>query len=151
MTALLHPGVYVQEVPSGVRSIEGVPTSTTIFVGETERGPLEPTKITSAADYARQFGAHLRHEDASTAPVATRYEVDLFFQNGGSVAYILRTGVPNATLAARTEGTGTSARTVLNAVSPGEWGNSVWAIYTLSTNGRFRITVYYQAPGSTSP
>ena len=45
MSSLLHPGVYVREVSSGVRVVEGVPTSTTIFVGETERGPLQPTKI----------------------------------------------------------------------------------------------------------
>ena len=43
MPALLHPGVYVQEVPSKVRAIEGAQTSTTIFVGETERGPIGPT------------------------------------------------------------------------------------------------------------
>jgi phage tail sheath protein FI len=33
----LHPGVYIQEVPSGVRPIEGVSTSTAAFVGTTER------------------------------------------------------------------------------------------------------------------
>ena len=46
MPSLLHPGVYVSEVPSGAHSIEGAPTSTTIFVGETERGPVGPGKET---------------------------------------------------------------------------------------------------------
>ena len=100
MTALLHPGVYVQEVPSGVRSIEGVPTSTAIFVGETERGPLEPTKIRGASDYARLFGGHLRYEGAGTRRVTTRYAVDLFFQNGGTAAYVLRASA-NETRATR--------------------------------------------------
>ena len=149
MTALLHPGVYVQEVPSGVRSIEGVPTSTTIFVGETEKGPLEPTKIRSAADFARQFGAHLRHEGTGTVRVASRYEVDLFFQNGGSVAYILRTGANVTAAPAARLNAATPATPILSAVSPGEWGNHIWAIYTLSANSRFLITVYYQAPGGT--
>ncbi len=67
MTALLHPGVYVSEVPSGARSIEGAPTSTTIFVGETERGPIGPTKIASRSDYERLFGGYFRVRE-STAP-----------------------------------------------------------------------------------
>ncbi len=33
-----YPGVYVQEVPSGVRTITGVSTSITAFIGPTKRG-----------------------------------------------------------------------------------------------------------------
>lgn len=142
MVALLHPGVFVQEIPSGIRSIEGVPTSTCVFVGETERGPLEPTKIRSAGDYARLFGAHRRQSGSTTVKVTMRYEVDLFFQNGGTAAYILRAS--NATAA------NVAGRTPqLKASAPGEWGNHVSAVFADSTSGRFRIVVYYQTPGST--
>jgi hypothetical protein len=166
MTALLHPGVFVQEVPGGVRSIEGVATSTTIFVGETERGPLEPTKILNAGDYARQFGAQLRHRTPSgttdtvvAVRVAMRYEVDLFFQNGGSVAYIQRA---NGTGTANVIATAVRS-TLLLATSPGEWGNHIFVVITNSAadippttspdtpgDRRFRVTVYYQPPGGTA-
>ena len=95
MTALLHPGVYVSEVPSGARSIEGAPTSTTIFVGETERGPIGPTMIKSRSDYERMFGGYFRVRDVDSpqpAPtrVLTAYAIDGFYLNGGSTAYVLR-------------------------------------------------------------
>src|SRR6266705_3021228 len=94
MVTLLHPGVYVSEVPGGLRSIEGAPTSTTIFVGETERGPLGPTRITSRADYERMFGGYFRTRESSPAAppsrVLTAYAMDGFFANGGSTAYMVR-------------------------------------------------------------
>ena len=41
-----YPGVYVEEIPSGVRTIVGVATSITAFIGRTSRGPTnEPTTI----------------------------------------------------------------------------------------------------------
>ncbi|HEY5960474.1 MAG TPA: phage tail sheath subtilisin-like domain-containing protein [Polyangiaceae bacterium] len=164
MVALLHPGVYVQEVPSGIRSIEGVPTSTTIFVGETERGPLEPTKILSAGDYARLFGGYLRHSGTGAVRVAMRYETDLFFQNGGTAAYILRatsdadaTTPPAENTAVAHPQTGSPAAGRLVAASPGEWGNHVYAIIQVTdpappaVGSHFRIVVYYLAPGGSAP
>lgn len=145
MPALLHPGVYVVEVPSGVRTIEGVPTSTTIFVGETERGPTEVTKIKGREEYERLFGGYLRHTaTAGTyARVTMAYAMDAFFQNGGSTAYILRA----------VSGTGPDAATRLSgsdalfeAASPGAWGNDVHAVVLASSDGdtaRFRVAVYY--------
>ena len=67
MPELLHPGVYVYEVPSGARPIEGVSTSTAGFVGIADKGPVpgrtlatgrpaQPTLVTSFTDYLRQFG-----------------------------------------------------------------------------------------------
>ena len=52
--ALTYPGVYIQEVPSGVRTITGVATSITAFVGRAAAGATnEPTMLTSFADYER--------------------------------------------------------------------------------------------------
>ena len=56
------PGVFVDEVPSGVRAIAGVPTSVTAFVGRARRGMAErPAAVTSFSDFARGFGG-LWHE-----------------------------------------------------------------------------------------
>jgi phage tail sheath protein FI len=55
--AYLYPGVYVQEIPSGVHPIAGVSTSDTAFVDFFPRGPVdEPVRITSFADFERRGG-----------------------------------------------------------------------------------------------
>jgi uncharacterized protein len=52
-----YPGVYIEEVPSGVRTITGVATSITAFIGRALRGPVdEPVTIFSFGDFERQFG-----------------------------------------------------------------------------------------------
>src|SRR5688572_21632281 len=94
MPALLHPGVYVVEKPSGARTIEGVPTSIPIFVGETERGPVKVTKINGRSEYSRLFGDYRRRRKGVADPESERlllpYSLDGFFANGGTTAYILR-------------------------------------------------------------
>ena len=55
--AVSYPGVYIQEVPSGVRTIAGVATSITAFVGRAAAGPTDdPQLLTGFADYERRFG-----------------------------------------------------------------------------------------------
>ena len=52
-----YPGVYIEELPSGVRTITGVATSITAFVGRALRGSVdEPVRIQSFADFERRFG-----------------------------------------------------------------------------------------------
>jgi len=149
MVTMLHPGVYVSEVPGGLRSIEGAPTSTTIFVGETERGPLGPTKITSRADYERSFGGYFRVRessppDTSTTRLLSAYAMDAFYANGGSTAYVVR--------AMDEAGTAKASRRddTIVASSPGVWGDSV-AVAFLKASGsdpsRFKIAVVYEVPG----
>jgi phage tail sheath protein FI len=151
MTALLHPGVYVLEIPSGARAIEGVPTSTAIFVGETERGPIGPTKINGRTSYERLFGGHLRTRDGGVDPtrVLMRYAIDGFFANGGSSAYILRAmdGWQTATPASRNDPG--SAGPVLDAAWPGIWGRRVSTTFAASSDGdpnRYRVAVFYNSP-----
>ena len=84
MTEYHHPGVYVEEIDSGARPIEGVPTSTAAFLGETERGPLTPRLISSYAEYERAFGGVFH---------ATKYmphAISGFFENGGRRAVVCR-------------------------------------------------------------
>jgi phage tail sheath protein FI len=86
---LTYPGVYIEEIPSGVRTITGVATSITAFVGRTASGPAnEATTITSYSDFERQFGG--LQEDFPLS-----YAVRDFFLNGGSTAIIVRALHPN--------------------------------------------------------
>jgi phage tail sheath protein FI len=79
-----YPGVYIQEIPSGVRTITGVATSITAFVGRAARGPVdEPVTINSFGDYQRVFGGL---DIDSTMSYAVRD----FFLNGGGQAIIVR-------------------------------------------------------------
>lgn len=155
MPARLHPGVYVEEIPSGARSIEGAGTSTTIFVGQTERGPLAPTKIKGKADYERQFGGYERDVGgvpASAARVEMRYAMDAFFANGGTTAYILR-AIPATVTAVTGNRTDGSAAVVLDASSPGKWSDSVQVRFTTSSYEpatRFKVEVWYRAPSAST-
>ena len=82
--SLSYPGVYVQEVPSGVRTIVGVGTSIGMFIGTARKGPIKrPVRCVSYLDYVRSFG-----EDPSGGDLV-RY-VKLFFLNGGTDSYVMR-------------------------------------------------------------
>ena len=79
-----YPGVYIQEIPSGVRTITGVATSITAFVGRAATGPTDTAAlINSYADYERQFGG--------LSPISPMsFAVRDFYLNGGSQAIIVR-------------------------------------------------------------
>jgi len=82
--ALSYPGVYVEELPSGVRTITGVATSVAAFIGRARRGPVdEAVDITGFGDFERIFGGLWEH---STMGFAVRD----FFLNGGARAVIVR-------------------------------------------------------------
>jgi phage tail sheath protein FI len=82
--ALTYPGVYIQEIPSGVRTIVGVATSITAFLGRAANGPdNEPVMINSFADFERRFGGLGKDYPMS-------YAVRDFYLNGGSQALIVR-------------------------------------------------------------
>jgi phage tail sheath protein FI len=82
--ALSYPGVYVEEISSGVHTITGVATSITAFVGRALRGPAnEPVRVQSFAEFGRVFGGL-----SLDCPLS--YSVQQFFQNGGSDALIVR-------------------------------------------------------------
>ena len=115
---LTYPGVYIEEVPSGVRTITGVATSITAFLGRALRGPVnEPTRIQSFAEYERAFGGLSSDSTMS-------YSVQHFFLNGGSDALIVRI-VNSATAAsAIVDRDGLE----LEAANDGEWGNRLRAV-----------------------
>ncbi|MDF9817099.1 phage tail sheath subtilisin-like domain-containing protein [Streptomyces sp. SPB162] len=86
MPSYLSPGVYVEEVASGSRPIEGVGTSVAAFVGLAPEGPLnEPTLVTNWTQYVASFGEF-------TDGYFLAHSVYGFFNNGGSAAYVVRVG-----------------------------------------------------------
>lgn len=148
MPEYLYPGVYLEEIERGPRPIEGVPTSTAAFLGETERGPLRPHLVTSFKDYQRSFGTVFR--DGCFMPHA----VNGFFENGGKRLYVCRIVGEAATLASKVYGDFT-----VSAVGPGAWGKNVWVkIQNGSTKDAqnasvgFRVKLaYWTTPPATGP
>jgi phage tail sheath protein FI len=123
---LTYPGVYIEEIPSGVRTITGVATSITAFLGRAPRGPVDnPETITSLADYDRRFGGL-----AAAYPMS--YAVRDFYQNGGSTALIVRAYKPDGT----DDGYARLKvdKLTLKASSPGLWGNKLRAEIVLVTD-----------------
>lgn len=124
-TPLTYPGVYVEEVPSPVRTIAGVATSITAFVGRTLKGEVDtPVRVQSFAEFDRKFGGLWRESPLS-------YAVQQYFANGGSDAIIVRVFNPGAAPLAdhiarldvgTTSGTGTFE---IEAMAPGAWGNEL--------------------------
>ena len=118
--ALSYPGVYIEEVPSGVRTISGVATSITAFVGRALRGPVDsdeksPVRIFSFADYERIFGGLWADSPMSFA-------VYHYFLNGGSDALIVRVhnGAVAGTASVALAGGGSATFTAAN---PGAWAS----------------------------
>jgi hypothetical protein len=129
MASYLHPGVYIEEIPSGAKPIEGVSTSVTAFVGAANRGPAgAATLIGKWDDYASRFGSITSERDHMGLAVQA------FYLNGGGAAYICRlVGAGSAAATASVNGQGaagggpTAAPVLLvNATSEGEWGNGVY-------------------------
>src|SRR5450755_1493383 len=113
-----YPGVYVQELTSGVHPIIGVATSITAFVGLAETGPDNvATHIFSFADYQRIFGNLVKYSQMS-------YAVYQFFLNGGTEAYIVRLIGQNTTPDSATLMSGQKKVLQVDALSKGNTGTT---------------------------
>jgi len=124
-----YPGVYIEEIPRGVRTITGVATSITAFVGRAARGPVsEPTTINSFADFERMFGGLV-----PTCPMS--YAVRDFYLNGGNQAIIVRlaSGAQPATLSLPTGAQAPNDALPLVAANGGAWGNNLNATVDYKT------------------
>jgi len=123
----LHPGVYIEEIPSGVRPIEGVSTSNGAFIGKAEMGALGQARlVTSLAEFQTAYGGFL--SDSFLA-----HGVFQFFNNGGKKTYIVRVagaGATEASIAIR-DRKGAPARTLdVAAANEGAWGNMLGLVIT---------------------
>lgn len=122
MPEYLYPGVYVEEIDTGNKPIEGVSTSTVGFLGLSERGPVEPTPVTSFGEFVRYFGKYC---DVDGGVAYLPYAVEGFFQNGGKRCVISRVTSAGATSASVTLGGWT-----LKALGPGDWSGRLY--YTVT-------------------
>ena len=133
------PGVYVQEVPSGVRTITGVSTSVAAFVGMVNRGPLGlPVRILSFADYERKFG-----NDTSASEMTD--QVRQFFLNGGQQAFIMRIAQGADSAAVTLKNEDEDDVLVLTAKEAGTVGDAIRIEIdygTSSPESTFNLTVY---------
>ena len=98
MPEYLAPGVYIEETSFRSKSIEGVSTTTTGFIGPTRYGPLdlEPDIITSLGEFERIYGdrQQLVFSDAGTQHNFMWHAVRAFFEEGGKRLYIARVFKP---------------------------------------------------------
>jgi phage tail sheath protein FI len=138
-----YPGVYVQEIPSGVHTITGVSTSVTAFAGLAPRGAInKATHIFSLKDYEQAFGGLSKDSGMS-------YAVSQFFLNGGSEAWIVRLALNAAAASLPLKDSGNKTVLTVTAVDEGTEGNRILAIVndhstdnTISP-GTFNLTFSY--------
>src|SRR5713101_5188181 len=115
-----YPGLYVEEIPSGVHPITGVSTSVTAFVDFFKRGPVDTAvRITNFSDFEGTFGGLDTRSEAS-------YAIQQFYLNGGQIAWVVRISGDMQT-AKRTLQGGSPLQDVLivEAASPGIWANNL--------------------------
>ena len=147
-----YPGVYIEEVPSEVRTITGVATSITAFIGRALRGDLnDPVRVRSFADFSRQFGGMWNNSMMS-------YAVQHFFLNGGSDALIVRVfdseGQPVSNYTTVFDLTAGTGSLVLEASSPGAWADNLQIfvdldVATPSNDNLFNLTIKEVVDGIT--
>ena len=145
MAQVTYPGVYVEEVPSGVRPIAAASTSIAAFLGVAERGPVgEAVKIFNFTEYQNRYGGFIPNSFLSHA-------VYQFFNNGGTQCYIVRVASANATRAnivlRDRAAANPQASLTISASSPGVWGNQLAVVITNGTNdplNEFNLAVFQQ-------
>jgi phage tail sheath protein FI len=122
-----YPGVYIQEISSGVHTITGVSTSIGAFFGRTAQGPInQAVRCLSFADFLRAFGGPHPLSDLATS-------VRQFFDNGGTDCYVVRlahfplgvTGKASVTLKNIASGAGSKNVLTATAKQPGLWGQDL--------------------------
>lgn len=148
-----YPGVYIEEIPSGVRTIVGVATSVAAFIDFFARGPMDrAVQIFNMGDFQREFGG-LHTESAAS------YAIQQFFLNGGAEAWVIRTAEATTFATANVVLQGVDSTSTIVSVlratagrllkgssvdDPGDWGNNlrVDVDYNTSTPASsFNLTV----------
>ncbi len=143
MPTLTYPGVYLQEISSGVRPIAAASTSTPAFVGLAQMGPTAATRVTSWTEFQRLFGSFIT--DGFLA-----HSVFQFFNNGGRQCYIVRvtrSDAVTATVTVNNRATAPANALTFSAKNAGAWGNSLLLQIddgTLDPGNEFRVSVRRQ-------
>lgn len=148
-----YPGVYIEEVPSGVRTVTGVATSITAFIGRARSGPTDKAvTLNSYGDFERLFGGLWADSPMS-------YAVRDFYLNGGSQAIVVRLFQVDSGANAKPGSAKLRVDSLdLVAASPGDWANGLRARVDYNTrpplgnetaNTLFNLTVRDVATGQT--
>lgn len=132
MLQLKYPGVYTQEIPSGVRTVSGAPTSVALFVGPTRAGiDARPIRILNFGDFERGFGG-------LTQTSILSYSVLHFFANGGGEAFVIRVPAKNskaAKTALKRDDGGVVESLTLTALSSGAASSDIFVEFDPFGNG----------------
>jgi uncharacterized protein len=144
MAVVSYPGVYVEEVSSGVRPVAAASTSTPAFVGLAERGPDdEAVRVTSWAEFQRRYGGFINGSYLAES-------VFQFFNNGGQQCYIVRVtggGAAAADVTVRNRAAAPVAGLKFSAKNKGEWGNYLYLQIengTADPGNEFKISIRQQ-------
>lgn len=125
--AVSYPGVYIQEVPSGVHTITSVATSITAFIDFFTEGPMnQAVEIFGMTDFQRVFGGLDDRSEGS-------YAISQFFLNGGGTALVIRVAgfdgthpLSKAGVILKADASGGGAQVLeVSAASEGIWGNNL--------------------------
>ena len=157
MAEYLSPEVYIEEISSGLKPIQGVGTSTAAFVGITQKGPFGvAVPITSFSQFLKIFGTYI---DEGYLAFAVRS----FFTEGGTSCYVVRTchyappavgspKAPTAVAGTKTfQNVGVGGAASIDALKitanlKGSWGNDVSVFIkeaTVAAPERFLLELRY--------
>lgn len=148
MGTFTYPGVYIEELPSGVHTIAGVATSIAAFVGWAPMGPTnEAVLVQSFMDFQRQFGG-------LDARSLLGYAVSQFFSNGGQQAYIVRvaqaaitSGTASGVASGAASVSVTGGAVVFTAKNPGAWSSAYGVQVSAASGATFNASVVYAPQG----
>ncbi len=115
MPTYLTPGVYVEEIPSANKPIEGVGTAVAAFVGLAPGGPVNtPMRISNWTQFAKIYGDPVNPDNGPFMEGSfLAHSIYGFFQNGGSLCWVVRVGSEsNGSAAARAALPAASDKTV---------------------------------------
>lgn len=134
-----YPGLYVEEIPSGVHNIAPVATANTAFVDFFSRGPMNTaTQITSFTQFHSLFGGLDSRSAAS-------YGIMQYYQNGGQTAWVVRVAAGSPAPAQVTLQSGSPVAPTLrvDAANPGLWGENLQFGVDSNTRpaGLFNLTI----------
>jgi uncharacterized protein len=119
---ILSPGIYSQILSSGDRPVQGVSTSTMATIGFTLKGTTtQPILVTSLLDAVRKLGDFTTKSDVM-------FGLKLFFENGGSRAYVSRIVPTNSVKSSYAYQEAAVTKWTYTCLNQGEWSNNymIW-------------------------
>jgi uncharacterized protein len=136
-----YPGVYLEEIPSGVYNIAGVTTASTAFVDFFPQGPMGvPTQINNFSQFQSVFGGLDQRSEAS-------YGVMQYFLNGGQTAWIVRVAAGSPEPSQVTIGAAATNLTAIQTVAVGASGGAAYVdgdtltiVQTGASGGTVKVT-----------